>query len=209
MEKGKKIVKSFIITFIILIVGVLVYNSLNVKKGVSREILTSRKYEQVESGDEKVDNSDFVTFDAFYLRDLDGDGYAEKIRGSCRKIGESDTLYFDLGVNGNGTLKNAKLTIDGKNFYYYTTLVKDSVISKDYISNNTREIVLNDVSSGTQKLIFGLVRSGDYVYYKNVSDAIGKNVNNYSISDNSVTLTGTHVADVLMTGMEKQHLNFT
>ena len=195
MEKGKKIVKSFIITFIILIVGVLVYNSLNVKKGVSREILTSRKYEQVESGDEKVDNSDFVTFDAFYLRDLDGDGYAEKIRGSCRKIGESDTLYFDLGVNGNGTLKNAKLTIDGKNFYYYTTLVKDSVISKDYISNNTREIVLNDVSSGTQKLIFGLVRSGDYVYYKNVSDAIGKNVNNYSISDNSVTLTGTHVAD--------------
>ena len=34
MEKGKKIVKSFIITFIILIVGVLVYNSLNVKKGV-------------------------------------------------------------------------------------------------------------------------------------------------------------------------------
>ena len=47
------------------------------------EIQRSMEYEQVKEGDEKIDNTDYVQFDAFFLRDLDGEGYAEQVRGTC------------------------------------------------------------------------------------------------------------------------------
>ena len=37
-------------------------------------------YDQFEDGDENIEGTDNVKFSAFYLRDLDGDGYAEKIK---------------------------------------------------------------------------------------------------------------------------------
>lgn len=158
------------------------------------ELLTARKYEQVEAGDEKVIGTDYVTFDAYYLRDLNGDGYAEKIRGTCKELGQTDTLYIDLNVLTNGTLKNGKITINGKNFYFKTALVKDNVLSADYIGENTKELVLNDIKSGTQKLMFGTIHSG-YGSYKSRGRAIGVDTNNYSVTNNAITLTGTHVAD--------------
>ena len=39
-------------------------------------------------------------------KDLDKDGFAEKIRGTCKAIGEADTLYFSLNVMTDGMLKN-------------------------------------------------------------------------------------------------------
>ena len=61
-------------------------------------------------GETKVDN---VKFSAFFLRDLDGDGYAEKIKGTCKEVGTSDTLYMEINILTNGKLKNAKVEIDG------------------------------------------------------------------------------------------------
>ena len=195
MKNRKKVYIGIIAILAIILSSIICFNIFNKDEEVDTEILVSQRYDQVQKGDEAIDGTEYVTFDAFYLRDLDGDGYAEKLRGTCREIGTTDTLYMDLNVLTNGTLKDAKITINGKNFYFATALVKDTVISKDYISTNTKEIVLNDISNGTQKLIFGVVKSGDYTYPSNVASAIGNDIDNYSVTDNTITLVGTHVAD--------------
>ena len=193
---NKKKYIGIIVILAIVLTSIIGFNIFKSDKGDENpELLVAQKYEQVKAGDEAIDGTEFVTFDAFYLRDLDGDGYAEKIRGTCKEIGTQDTLYMDLNVLTNGTLKDAKITINGKNFYFATALVKDSIISQDYISTNLREIKLNDVNNGTQKLIFGMVQSGDYSYSGGIAKAIGNNTSKYTITDNSITLTGTHVAD--------------
>ena len=80
---------------------------LNNQGGVTTaELEVSKTYEEVQEGDE-VTQSEYVKFDAFFLRDLDGDGYAESIRGACREIGGEDTLYMELNVNSiHGTKCN-------------------------------------------------------------------------------------------------------
>ena len=157
MKKKKKLILGIVIVLSIVLFTTIGYNVLNFqKKDTDPETLKSRTYAQVENGDEAIDGTNYVKFDAYYLRDLNGDGYAEKLRGTCKEIGTEDTLYMDLSVITNGTLKDAKITINGKNFYLNTAIVKDSVIAKDYISTNTKEIELNEVKNGTQKLITGL-----------------------------------------------------
>ena len=196
MKKRKKIFIGSIIVLAIILLSVVGYRLLN-RKSIEEvpEILRSRTYEQVEEGDETIDGTDYVTFDAYYLRDLNGDGYAEKLRGTCREIGTQDTLYMDLNVLTNGTLKNGKITINGENFRFSTALVKDSVIAQDYISSDTKEIKLNDLNAGTQKLIFGIVQSGDYTRNSLLASAIGNDTNKYNVDTNTITLTGTHVSD--------------
>ena len=196
MKKRKKIFIGIIIVLAIILLSVVGYRLLN-RKSIEEvpEILRSRTYEQVEEGDETIDGTDYVTFDAYYLRDLNGDGYAEKLRGTCREIGTQDTLYMDLNVLTNGTLKNGKITINGENFRFSTALVKDSVIAQDYISSDTKEIKLNDLNAGTQKLIFGIVQSGDYTRNSLLASAIGNDTNKYNVDTNTITLTGTHVSD--------------
>ena len=44
------------------------------------ELARAMTYDQFEDGDENIEGTDNVKFSAFYLRDLDGDGYAEKIK---------------------------------------------------------------------------------------------------------------------------------
>ena len=55
---------------------------------------------------EIIDN---IKFSSFFLRDLDSDGYAEKLKGTCKEIGKEDTLYMELNVQTAGYLKNAKV----------------------------------------------------------------------------------------------------
>ena len=76
--------------------------------------------------------------------------------------------------------------------YFKTALVNDETIDGNYISENTKSIDLKDVYAGTQKLIFGQVRTGDYRYLSTKKDAIGKDTNKYS-GINKIILTGTHV----------------
>ena len=44
------------------------------------ELARAMTYDEFEDGDENIEGTDNVKFSAFYLRDLDGDGYAEKIK---------------------------------------------------------------------------------------------------------------------------------
>ena len=148
------------------------------------EIARSMEYEQVQDGDERVPQTDYVQFDAFFLRDLDGDGYAEQVRGTCREIGKTDTLYMQVNVLTNGKLTNGKITINGSNMYLSTALVEDGALKQNYISDNTTLIELKDMNNGTEKLMYGTVRASSF----------GSDTNKYS-QINSITFTGTHIAD--------------
>ena len=101
-------------------------------------------------------------------------------------------MYMELNVQTEGYLKNAKIEINGENFYLQTALPKDDELKDSYVGNNIKTIEFNDLANGTQKLLTGIVRSGDYSYSSRKADAIGNNINNYS-KVNSVTLTGTYV----------------
>jgi len=194
-KKVKVLSIAIILLLLIAIVGSFIFKEEHFTKKQkvnSAEFARAMTYAQVQEGDNAVEGTDNVKFDAFFLRDLDADGYAESLRGTCKEIGTSDTLYMELNVQTEGYLKDAKITIDGKNFYLQTTLPKDQELKQNYIGNNIKEIEFNNLSNGTQKLLTGVVRSGDYTYTSGKISAIGNNTNNYS-KVNSVTLTGTYV----------------
>ena len=104
------------------------------------ELAKAMTYDQVEEGDEVLDETVNVQFDAFFLRDINNDGYAEGIRGTSKQIGEEDTLYMELNVRTAGYLKDAKIEINGKNFYLQTALPKDNELKNNYIGNNIKLI---------------------------------------------------------------------
>lgn len=193
--KGKRILIISIITSIVIIIASL-YTMLltkvnNTSSKIDVELLRSMNYTEIIDDDSKVDGCDYVKFSAFFTRDIDGDGNANKLLGTCRKVNSTDVLYINLNVLTNGYLENGKITINGTNFNYSMNMVKDSVLKNNYISDNVKKIELNTVKAGTQKLILGDIISN-----------IGNNINNYSRGDNeedrkvnSITLTGTHVTD--------------
>ena len=201
-QKGMKrkigLLVGVIVIIVALIVTMVVIKVNKQKENFAKanpELAKAMEYDQVQEGEENVDGTDgHVKFDAFFLRDLDGDGYAESIRGTSKQIGDEDTLYMELNVMTAGYLKDAKITVNDGNFYFQTALPKDEQFKDNYIGNNVRKIEFNQLSNGTQKMITGTVLSGDYSYSSRVNDAIGNNINNYS-KVNSVTLTGTYVGE--------------
>ena len=164
----------------------------NIQVEISPELAKAMTYPEVEEGENAIDGTNNVKFDAFFLRDLDGDGEAESIRGTSKEIGTSDTLYMELNVLTAGYLEDAKITVNGENFYLQTALPEDDQILESYIGNNIKEIGFKPINNGTQKLLTAEVRSGDYSSSSKKAAAIGDNIKNYS-KTNSVTLTGTYV----------------
>ena len=162
-------------------------------QNINPELARAMEYGELTEKDEET-QSEYVRFGAYFARDLNGDGYAEKVKGTCKEVEGEDTLYMSLNVIGNGYLKDAKIEIEEENMYFKTALVDDETISGNYISENTKSINLKEVQAGTQKLIFGQVRSGDYRYNTTKKEAIGKDTNKYS-GMNKIKLTGTHVKD--------------
>ena len=153
------------------------------RASISSEILRSMDYEQLTPSEEIVDNTgDKLKFSAFFTKDLDGDGYAEKLLGACNEIGVKDTLYIDINVEAGGTLQNGVITINSSNFTYKTQLLKDTVLKNNYVSNNLKRMELNTLQAGSQKLING-----------DVSASVTSE-SDYT-KTNTVTLTGLWVPD--------------
>ena len=154
--------------------------TVSVKDNETRRAMT---YNEITDADADIDNCEYVKFSSFFIRDLDGDGYAERYNGTCNHLDKKATLYFDINVLTDGRLENGKITINGKNFNLQTTLIKDSVLKQDYIGTNVTSLELNTINYGTQKLFSGTI-----------SADIGSNINNYSITNNQVILTGTWIS---------------
>ena len=183
-KRSKIIMGVAVMLMIVAVVTAIVIDQIAKRKkenvGISSELARAKTYNRVEEGEEAVEGTENVKFDAFFLRDLEGNGYATGVRGTCKEIGKEDTLYMEINVQTAGYLKDAKITIDGKNFYLQTALPKDEQLANSYIGNNIKEIRFNNLTNGTQKLLTGIVRSGDYSYTSSKTSAIGSNINNYS-----------------------------
>ena len=195
LSAKSSLILTILITLALAITGIVILVRANTDVKVimaKQELSRAMEYEQVQDGDERT-NNECVNFDAFFLKDLDKDGFAEKIRGTCKAIGEADTLYFSLNVMTDGMLKNGRIQVLGENMYFQTALIDDETIKGNYVSPNTSIISLKDVSVGTQKLIFGSVRSGNYNERYQHAKAIGNDITKYS-KINKVKFTGTHVA---------------
>ena len=193
--KIKLILAGGVLAIILVIVVAIIMASIEKANLVKAnpELGRAMNYEEFTDKDEDVEGTENVKFSAFFLRDINQDGYAEKIKGTCKEIGQEDTLYMEINVETAGMLKNAKIEVQGNNFYLQTSLPKDNELKDNYIGNNIKVIEFNDLNNGTQKLLTGIVRSGDYSYASSKADAIGNNINNLSRPDNKVILTGTYV----------------
>ncbi len=218
-HKGHGLVTKLVLPIVIIaILAVTLYGAIFSKpqivgtNPIDPELARAMEYNRVKPGEEKIvvdketnpdanfpdDIYPYVTFDAFFFRDLDKDGIADGVRGTCNEIGEEDTLWMELKLLTNGYLEDgATITLNGdRNFYFDTTIVKDGEIKNNYVGEDTSEIILNQIGNegnGVQKTITGIVKSGDYKYDSNKTDAIGNNINNYSKDDNTITFEGVHV----------------
>lgn len=188
MKKNSQKIIGTIIALIVLVITIIlatpkVTKMIRISKITDPEILTAMTYDQFTDDDKKVDNCDYVEFSAFFTRDLDDDGYAEKIKGTCRELSQTDTLYAEINVLTQGHLDGGKITLNGNNFTWNTAIVEDSIVEGDYIGE-TKEIKLkSNLNPGSQKLLWGTIKS-----------KIGNNKNDYS-KVNSITLTGTYYDD--------------
>ena len=197
-NKVKVIASIIAILTIIAIVMTAIYHAQKVQIrnnliATNPELARAMTYGELTEKDEETQSQN-VRFSVYFARDLNGDGYADKVKGTCKEVGEEDTLYMSLNVLEDGYLENGKIEIEEDNMYFKTALVDDDAIEGNYISENTTVINLKDVQAGTQKLIFGQVRTGDYRYSSTKRDAIGNDTNKYS-GINKIKLTGTHVAN--------------
>ena len=182
----KKVLPKLIPAIIVMVVLIGTIFSVIYKKpqelntNLDPELARAMEYNKVKEGEDSVkvdrdkysesdypdDIYPYVRFDAFFLRDLDQDGIAEGVRGTCKEIGDKDTLYMEVNVLTNGYLEDgATIEINGdRNFYFETAIVKDNEIKENYIGDNTGKIELKEMKNGTQKLLMGTVKSGNYGY---------------------------------------------
>ena len=142
------------------------------------------EYKEVTEEDYKT-QSDNVKFAAYFVS---GD---KQVDGTNNRIGYSDTLYFNLKLS-SGTLRNAKIQINSQNFYLDTNLMEDSVISTDYVSANTKEIALKEISGNVEKIITGAVKSGNYEFPTSKAEAIGEDTSNYS-KENTIVFSADYI----------------
>ena len=174
--KGSKKLKviGFIIAILILVLSIVFISANKLEKMKIQKLSAENKkaltYGQLTEQDSKVDNCDYIEFSAFFLRDLNNDGYAERIKGTCKEIGTTDTLYLDFNVLTKGSLKDGKITVNGGNFAWTISIVDDkNIVDGNYIGQTSSIKLKDEIKNGSQKLFYGTI-----------SAKIGNNINNYS-----------------------------
>ncbi len=179
------LVVSIILT-LLLAIGAYSVQVSKEKFELTPEMLREREYgqltdEAVETVDthERVEN---VKFGAFFTRDLNGDGRAEYMLGTCKRIGTTDTLFLDLSVKNNGYLRDGKIEIINPNFTNKMSVLKDSMLKQNYISDNVKTIEIDRIDAGSGEYLTGII-----------SAAIS-NQNDYR-KDVVIRFEGTYVPD--------------
>ena len=185
-KKFKRIIMIIGVIMILIALIPLCYKNINnVIINNRPENKLAMTYPQVQAGEEAT-NSQYVKFDSYFFKDLNGDGIADKVRGTCKEIGGSDTLYMELEVVENGYFKNGRITINGTsyggNFQLTTQIPADNQIKDNYIGSNVSNIEFKNLDNGTHMLLSGIVKSPSTPLDRNEYSHI-----------NSVTLTGIHV----------------
>lgn len=186
LQKSNRIILFSVLALILVVVLSAMIFGLRNSDIITKFLANNSKQKINEIAESDYDTQDEnVKFMAYFLNNN------QKVDGTYNQIGYNDTLYFDISVE-EGQLENAKITIDSQNFYLETNLMSDSLISQDYVSNNTKEIVFNNVAGPISRTFEGSVKSGDYKFTTTKTDAIGKDISNYN-KVNTITFTADYV----------------
>ena len=151
-----------------------------VRKGNNSLTERQRKlmqYDQVQNGDEAIDDTEYVTFDAYFHENIGGT--ATKIRGEYLNINSSAELWLDLHVFGDVTLKDAKLEFSNSNVKTSGYLYKNSFIPKNMKVPNGGTVTLEPNIQGAT-LNTKITISSNITY----------DLKSLSSSNNKITLTG-------------------
>lgn len=128
------------------------------------------------------ESNEDISFKSFCLRDTDLDGYTEELTEIDQELGNTDYMFVELSVNTAGSLKNARFTIGDSNFKWKTAIIANDIVKNNYIGY-TNTVEFNDLTSGTQILLYGKIES-----------EIANNIYDYN-KESLVRLTGTFVDD--------------
>ena len=108
--------KIYLSAIILLFISILVYSGSKIFKNINEvKPLDLEVFNPVTDEDKKIDGTDFVTFDAFFLSDEDGDGQAEGYHGISLKNRTSQKIYFELNITGDITLKEGNIEFENNN----------------------------------------------------------------------------------------------
>ena len=121
------------------------------------------------TNEDKNTNVDNVKFGSYFLRDLEGNNVAHMLGGTCKQIGEyRDELYFDIQVNGDSYIDNAKIRITNANFKATFNYLQDDYLKQNY-KGTYSEIQFNRIDGGSEEQIYG-----------SISTPVINNYNDYS-----------------------------
>lgn len=154
------------------------------------------EYTAVQNGDDAITNTNFVTFDAYFLNN------GQKVRGAYLPFTKKEPygynvattdLWMEIKVLSNGSLRNGKLLFTRDNVAEGFALIEDDFVKADAVGNNIPSVSLKDIPTGTTKLF---------------KIKVAANVNKFFSNDNKVKLVGDHVDnDGRITRIEKE-VNF-
>ena len=200
MKSNKKIKQIAVIILIILsLLGInLLVNKMVKSFSDARNInAKSGDYTSVQYGDERVEGTNFVTFDAYFLKN------SQKYRGEYlpytkdRDKGYNATsknLWIELRVLGNGSLKNAKLLFTQDNVTEKFKMLESETIAHDSVGINLNQINLKEVPNG-KTVLFRV--------------EVNANLKKFISNDNKVKLVGEYVANDGSTTPIEKEVRFT
>ena len=196
MKSNKKIKQIAVIILIILsLLGINLSVNKIVKSFSDARNINSKSgdYTPVQYGEERVEGTNFVTFDAYFLKN------SQKYRGEYlpytkdRDKGYNATsknLWIELRVLGNGSLKNAKLLFTQDNISEKFKMLESETIAHDSVGINLNQINLKEVPNG-KTVLFRV--------------EVNANLKKFISNDNKVKLVGEYVAnDGSATPIEKE-----
>ena len=171
-ESKKTILKiTSLITILITTIAVIFIRQGNLKSVLTEaqifENKVAKNYNEL-TVEDKATNVDNVKFGAYFLRDLEGNNVAHMLDGTCKKLSDKDELYFDIQVNGDSYIENAKIEITNSNFYTEFNYLKDDFLKKNY-KGDYDTIEFNKIDGGSEELIKGIIRSIQITNYNDYS----------------------------------------
>ena len=200
MKSNKKIKQIAVIILIILsLLGINLYVNKIVKNFSDTSNINAKSgdYTPVQYGEERVEGTNFVTFDAYFLKN------SQKYRGEYlpytkdRDKGYNATsknLWIELRVLGNGSLKNAKLLFTQDNITEKFKMLESETIAHDSVGINLNQINLKEVPNG-KTVLFRV--------------EVNANLKKFISNDNKVKLVGEYVANDGSTTPIEKEVKFT
>lgn len=146
------------------------------------EALRTASYTPVDPTSEYVNGTNNeVKFSAYFVKDTNNDGEAERYLGACNSISSTDTLYFELGVEGNGYVESPVISVNGNNFKLSMTYFEDALVNSNLFSSDVKRISLKTLTSANGRILRGPI-SANVIYE-----------DQYSKDSNQIIFSGTYV----------------